>query len=556
MTLRYPTLTHMLASRAEEAPDALALRFLVDGEDQQILWTRQQLHERALAVALALAEHAAPGDRVLLLYPPGPDYVAAFFGCLYAGLVAVPAYPPDPARLQRTLPRLAAIVQDAGATVAATLSGIAAVAKGSPLAQMGGSEALAWVATDTLAPVSDGVMAPVRPDAVALLQYTSGSTERPRGVVLAHEHLLHNLAAIEGCLPDDDEPGSFVWLPPYHDMGLIGGILAPVYGGFPMGLMSPLHFLQRPVRWLQAMSTHRATFSAGPAFAYELCVRKTTPEQREALDLSAWRVAFNGAEPIGSTGLSAFLDVFASSGFRPEAMLPCYGLAEGSLIVTGDAERVPPRSLRVDADALERGELVADAAGQRVLVSCGPPVKGTEVRILDDDGAPQPDGTIGEIGVRGPSVGRGYWRRPERTEHTFGEWLRTGDEGVVVDGHLYVTGRLKDLVVIAGRNLHPHDLERTAVASDPRLRPGSCAAFAVTLDEVERVVIVGEVARSVPAEEHAEVMAAVARAVAREHGVRPHAVQLVPRGEVPRTSSGKVQRYRCRAAWLASRAGR
>ncbi|MFY0563643.1 condensation domain-containing protein [Archangium lansingense] len=546
------SLLELSRRRAESQPEELAYTFLVDGETEEARLTYAGLDARARAIGGLLQELGAQGERVLLLYPPGLDYVTAFVGCIYAGAIAVPAYPPDPMRLGRTLPRLEALISDARARFALTNELIRSMADG--LAeQFPGLAGLKWVATDEVpAEAASAWKDPgLTRESLAFLQYTSGSTGTPRGVMLSHGNLLHNSKAIQRGF--EPSPGSVgvIWLPPYHDMGLIGGVLQPLFGGFPVVLMSPLDFLKRPARWLEALSRYRGTHSGGPNFAYDLCVRKTTPEQRAALDLSSWSVAFNGAEPVRAATLDRFAEAFAISGFRREAFYPCYGLAEGTLFVTGGRKSEPP---------VVREWKPEGARGVRQLVGCGTSAMDQELLIVHPETlAPVPEGQVGEIWVRGGSVAQGYWNRPELSEQTFrarrsdtgeGPWLRTGDLGFLSRGELFVAGRIKDLIIIRGRNLYPQDLEQTAEASHPALRPGCSAAFSLEADGQELLVLVHEVDRA-KLSEPSEVVEAIRRAVAEQHEVAPGRVVLVPAGHIPKTSSGKIQRSTCRAMYLA-----
>jgi amino acid adenylation domain-containing protein len=528
--------------------------------------TYAELDAGARAVAALLRRHLAPGDRALLLYPPGREYVLGFLGCLYAGVVAVPAYPPDPMRLGRTLPRLQALVADCGARVALTTSGIAGMVE--PLTENAPDlRALRWLATDSVPAEEAEAWRPVElhGDAVAFLQYTSGSTGTPRGVVLRHRHLLHNSGLIARGFDAGPNPVGVIWLPPYHDMGLIGGILQPLFRDIPTVLLPPLFFLQQPMRWLEAVSRFGGTVSGGPNFAFDLCVRKSTPEERASLDLSRWEVAFCGAEPVRAETLERFAEAFAPSGFRREAFYPCYGLAEGTLIVTGGRRAEAPVVRRFAREGLRHGEARAPVDGEveAVLVGCGAALGGQELRVVDPEtGAPSAPGRVGELWVRGPSVADGYWQRPEETARTFhgrladsagsddGPYLRTGDLGVVEGGEVFVTGRLKDVLVLRGRNHYPQDLELSVERCHPGLRPGCGAAFSVEVDGEERLTLVQEVSAKVAGDVDT-VLTRIRAALAEEHGVAAHAVVLISAGALPKTSSGKVQRRACREAFLA-----
>jgi amino acid adenylation domain-containing protein len=557
-----PTLAALLQWRAQQQPDQRGYTFLGAGTEVEHL-SYAQLDQRARGIAAALQRLDAAGQRVLLLYPPGLDYLAAFFGCLYAGAIAVPAYPPHNARRDRSLGRLRAIVQDAQPLVALTTSAI--LPTGETLAAQDQTfGALHWLASDSL-PLdasADWQALPLRSGTLAFLQYTSGSTAAPKGVMLTHANLLHNSRLIRDCFGHSTASRGVIWLPPYHDMGLIGGVIQPLFVGFPVTLMSPVTFLQRPIRWLQAISETRATTSGGPNFAYDLCTRKITPEQRATLDLSNWTVAFNGAEPIRADTLERFAAAFAPCGFRREAFYPCYGLAEATLLVAGGQLDTPPIVRAYDEAALSHNQaLTTDQQSGRRLVSSGRNVPEQQILVVDPEtAAPCPTTRIGEIWVAGPSVAQGYWNRPD--DETFQaqlasrpetRFLRTGDLGFFDGEELFITGRLKDLIILRGRNHYPQDIELTVERCHPALRPGSGAAFTIEVDGEERLVIVQEVERQQRRVDVALVAAAIRRAVAEEHELQVYAVMLLTPGGLPKTSSGKVQRRACREALLAGK---
>ncbi|GAB4192333.1 MAG: hypothetical protein OHK0022_06440 [Roseiflexaceae bacterium] len=557
------TLLELLRERVFKTPEQLAYTFLLDGEHEEQRFSYAELDRQARIIGALLATVTRPGERALLLYPPGLDYIAAFFGCLYAGVIAVPAYPPNPARLERTLPRLQAIVQDAQPALALTTDSIKQLVEFG-LSGVPDFARLAWHATDTLPADLAGTWRtpPITAESLAFLQYTSGSTATPKGVMLSHANLLHNSALIAHAFGHSTTSQGVIWLPPYHDMGLIGGIIQPLYAGFPVTLMSPVHFLQRPLRWLEAVSRYGATTSGGPNFAYDLCVQKTTPEQRAALDLSRWRVAFNGAEPIRAETMQRFAEAFAPAGFRPQAFYPCYGLAEATLIVSGgQTDAAPIVQPFSGAALLTHTALPATGGDATPLVSSGRALLEQRVVVADpQSGRRLPEGRVGEVWVAGPSVARGYWGRPDQTEATFGArladepasgvFLRTGDLGFLHDGELFVTGRIKDLIIIRGRNLYPSDLELTAERSHPSLRPGCGAAFAVEVEGEERVVIAYEVERSARQVELPSIAAAVRGGIAAAHDVQVYALALLKPGTIPKTSSGKIQRHACKQGFL------
>jgi acyl-CoA synthetase (AMP-forming)/AMP-acid ligase II/acyl carrier protein len=554
------TLVHVLRGRALEQPTRTAFTFLSEGEVEQAPLTYAALDAQARAIAARLQEEGARGERALLLFPPGLEFVAAFFGCLYAGVVAVPAYAP---RVNRPDPRIDQIVSDAQARLALTTSAVWSGLE-PRLGQEPGLAALSWLATDRVpAAAADSWREPdVGPDTLAFLQYTSGSTTAPKGVMVSHGNVLNTSADLDRGCQHDAGTIAVNWLPHFHDLGLIYGLLQPVYKGFPAYVMPPAAFLQRPLRWLQAVSRYRATHSGGPNFAFDLCARKIAPEQREGLDLRAWAVAFNCAEPIRKETLDLFAAAFAPCGFRYDAFYGGYGLAEASVKVTAKRRSDPPAFVTVDGAALERGRVVEAApghAGARTLVGCGRTDMDSRVVIVDPEARRvcAPD-EVGEVWMSGASVARGYWRRPEATAETFGAFLadgegpflRTGDLGFLVGPELFVTGRLKDLIIIRGLNHYPQDVEQTVERSHPALRAAAGAAFSVDVDQEERLVVVQEVERVQRRPDVAAIAEAVRRAVAEEHELEVHALVLIRFATIPKTSSGKIQRRACRQAFL------
>ncbi len=538
-----PTLVEALRWRAEHQPDRLAYTFLLDGESRELHVTYGELDLQARVIAARLQALGAAGERALLLYPAGLQYAAAFLGCLYAGVVAVPAYPPRP---NRPDPRIRAILADARARLVLTTSAVLPNAE----RLLGGEPGVHWLATDGLdaEAAAEWRHPGVSPENLAFLQYTSGSTSAPKGVMVSHGNLVHNQRLIQRAFGVG--PGTEVvsWLPLYHDMGLIGSLLGSLWSGCRCVLMSPVDFLQRPLRWMEAVSRYGAAVSGGPNFAYDLCARKVREEDLAALDLSGWRLAFNGAEPVRAETMDRFAAAFAPAGFRRSAFYPCYGLAEATLFVSGGFV----------------GEAAGEAAGGRAPVASGRPAEGQEVAVVDPETLrPLADGEVGEIWVRGASVTRGYWSRPEETGSTFGAriagqegaegeapFLRTGDLGFLRGGELYVAGRRKDLIILRGRNLYPQDVELTVEKSHPALRPGCGAAFSIEVDGEERLVVVQELRREARDADPAEVLEAMRRAVAEEHEAQLRAAVLIRTATLPKTSSGKVRRQACREAFL------
>ena len=556
-----PTLNDVLRRRAAEQPERVGYTFLADGETESERLTYGELETRARAVAVALRERAAPGDRAVLLFPPGLDFVAGFFGCLYAGVVAVPLVPPS---FRKGASRLHEVLDDCSPRVVLTTSTLAGRADAADAEEW--TEA-SWLALDGIddGAGDDWADPGAGPETVAFLQYTSGSTGEPKGVVVTHGNLAHNEEAIRTTFGQDEGSRIVGWLPLYHDMGLIGNVLQPLWVGAPCTLMAPVSFLQRPRRWLEAISRYRATTSGGPNFAYDLCVRKVPPGEREGLDLSCWEVAFNGAEPVRAATLERFAEAFSGAGFSRCAFSPCYGLAEATLLVSGKSHREAHRTLSLDAGALGRHEVAGagDREAEVVLTGSGAPATDQDVLVVvpETRRAAAPD-RVGEIWVRGPSVARGYWGRADASEETFsahlaggeGPFLRTGDLGFLADGELFVTGRLKDLIILRGRNLYPHDIETTVDGCHPSLRPGCAAAFSRDEDGEERLVVVQELeprTRKIDPAAAEEVAEAVRRAVADEHEAQVHELVLIRAGALPKTTSGKIRRRACRERLLA-----
>ncbi|QBS39114.1 type I polyketide synthase [Nocardia sp. CS682] len=547
------TFVDTLFAQVEKRPTDVVYRFLdsgdVDGVVREISYA--DLGTRARAIAAALQEGLP--QRALLLYPAGPEFAEAFFGCLAAGVVAVPA--PLPEWENRSLRRLRRMV--AHAEVEVVLAPRRVVADSAALcAEIPELAGVRWLATDETADdqAAQWREPEVGAESVAFIQYTSGSTSAPRGVLLTHENLLHNQRALvaglghDRVLADGWDGALFAsWLPMYHDMGLIAPLLHTVYIGAESVLMSPLYFLQRPERWLQAISTYRAHTSGGPNFAYELCVRRIAPEQIERLDLSSWRVAFNGSEPVRPATVRRFTETFGRAGFRAESHQPVYGLAEATLIVTAPSTTAPPTFHEVTGDRARGAE----------LVGVGPAAAGMSIAIVDPEhGIERAEGVEGEIWVAGNSVAAGYFRDEQATAEVFGatlpgddrRYLRTGDLGLCSGGELFVTGRRKDLLIIDGRNHYPQDLESTVEAAHDAVRAGCVAAFSVDLGlDGEQPVVVAEVR----GEDLAELEGAVRAAVATEHGLNLAAVLLIRPGTIFKTSSGKIQRSACRAAYLS-----
>ena len=551
-------LVDVLRWRAINQPDRLAYTFITDGETEEARLTYQQLDQRSQAIAAWLQSVSEPGERVLILYPPGLDYLAGFFGCLYAGVVAVPVYPP---RRNRNMERIVAIAESAQPTVLLT-TGPTFSAVQSFCGEHERLQSVRCVDTGSLVnETHDDWREPdINQSTLAFLQYTSGSTGSPKGVMLSHGNLLHNSTLLRDAFEYSSNSHCVSWLPIYHDMGLIGGVLQPLFGGYPCTLMAPASFLRSPVSWLKTISRHQGVISGGPNFAYRLCVDKISPEDRAELDLSGWSVAFNGAEPIHHETLRQFTSTFAPHGFRQEAFYSCYGLAESTLIVSGGQRDSAPVVKNVAAKALEHKEWIESSNGDgRALVSCGKVLPGQDVMVVNPESQVRCGANeVGEIWVSSQSVGKGYWNSPQHTEEIFqarlsdtglGPFLRTGDLGILQDGELFVVGRLKDLIIIRGLNHYPQDIEFTVQQCSTALRPTCGAAFSIDVAGEERLVVVHEVARRSDADPDS-VIETIRQDVAEKHSLQVYAVVLVKPQTIPKTSSGKIRRSACRTAFL------
>ena len=555
------TLVHMLRQRALQHPDKLAYGWIPEEVGEEIRLSYRELDRAARSLGAQLHQRGLHGQRVLLLYPPGLDYVAALYGCFYAGATAVPAYPPRP---NRSLERIHGIVQDCQAALALTSKSV--LQKVPQLLSDANLEVQAWAAEQGLMDsLSDWAPPEVDPQAAAFFQYTSGSTGDPKGVVVRHQHLKHNLQGIQqqfGILPEEV---GISWLPMYHDMGLVGVVLQTVWAGVSTLMFSPYSFMQNPLRWLQAISHYRANLSGAPNFAFRLCVEKITPQQRKGLDLSCWRAAFCGAEPVHEGTMRDFAEAFAACGFRESAYYPGYGMAENTLLASMPHKPQGLITRKLDLDALSQDRIVLADEGTKsvtTLVGCGTPLPGQTVVTVDPKTQRLlPANAIGELWVSGGSVADGYWGREELTEQVFAaklpefpgkSFLRTGDMGFIDDERIFVSGRIKDMIILRGANHYPNDLEHTARESHPALTTAIGAAFSVSAQGQEQLVILQEVERrhyrSVNAE---EVIEAVRQAIAEKHEIEVSVVVLVKPLTLPVTSSGKIKRRACRREYEA-----
>ncbi|WP_433242134.1 fatty acyl-AMP ligase [Actinomadura nitritigenes] len=564
-------LIERVARWAREKPDAPAFTFVdysLDPAGKHITLTWAETDRRARATATALRQVTGPGERAALLLPQTLEYMMTMLGAMYAHVVAVPLFSPDlPGHADRLI---GAYADSEPAVIVTTRNALPHVEKFLADHDVPQPKEILFAEEVDLGLAGSWEDEPIGFDDLAYLQYTSGSTRRPAGVEITHGNVTANAAQLwAGWAPEKPDPELVSWLPLFHDMGLIATMALPLVHGDHAIYTDPVSFIMNPMRWLQLIAARpgKNVYTAGPNFAYEYVASMASPEKLEGLDLSGLTTCLNGAEPIRTSTLSTFAEALAPAGLRPGAQAPGYGLAEATVFVTAAAEDVPPKIITVDRDVLTQGEVrlcEPDADRASTLVSCGRP-SGQIVAIVDPDArAEQPDGHVGEIWVHGPNTAAGYWRNSERSQDTFGgelaepgglpagPWMRTGDYGVVHEGELYVTGRIKDLIIVDGRNHYPQDIEVTAQEAHPAVRPDHVAAFALPGEETERLVVVAERNRRVPLGrlDLDEVESAVRGAVNVEHEMSVHAFLLVEPGAVSRTSSGKIARAATRQRYL------
>lgn len=566
MSLPFINPIEILQQRAQEDPDRLCHMILGAKEEENESFTYSQLDHAAKELAAHLQHIAEPGQRALIVHPTGLEFITAMYACLYAGIVPIPTNPPG---MNRSAQRLEAIARDARASLVLTTPEFQAIFAATA-DQFPEFAALQWVTRDSLHATRGRVWQPrqVKPEDIAFIQYTSGSTNLPKGVVISFRNLSHDMHALHATRYREysrDESVSLIWTPLFHDMGLLIGVfLTPMYRT-PSLLMSPIQFMTNPLLWLRAMQKYNATASGGPNFAYELCVQKIPLEKCEGLDLSKWKIAYNSAEPIRAETQARFAEKFAPFGFDPRALSPCYGMAETTLVIsyyTGEPKTI---TLHLSRSDFEQGKIVPTASTDPKEyvepVSSGKPLVDFDVAIVNPTTLQRcaPD-EVGEVWVHGDSVAEGYWNRPEETEATFGAhiegtgegpFLRTGDLGFMNEGHLYITGRLKDLVIVRGRNYYPQDVELTVENSHPGMRPGGGAAFAIKAGGTEQLIVVHEVQRrDLAGVDWDEVIKTIRANVAREHGIRASAVVLIKKSSIPKTSSGKIMRSETKRQFL------
>lgn len=561
----YANYVEAIRTNAARFPDKRAFVFLKDGENEHEVLTYSQLDRRARAIAAKLLELGMEHEKALLIYPSGTDFITGFLGCLYANVVAVPAYPPTKTR---GTDRLESIYQNSGSKIALTTEEEwGRIRTSKKLADSAFIHNLDILLSDTVDEVwaDEWIMpAGITRDTLAFLQYTSGSTGTPKGVMVSHQNILSNvLIMVKTFFQENFEERVVSWLPIYHDMGLIGCILTPLYEGGTTYNMPPTAFLEKPVRWIRAFSKYKGTMTAAPNFAYDLCAEKIKEEDLAGVDLSSWETAVNGSEVVRPASLEAFIKRFSLYGFNPKSFFPSYGMAETTLLISAGARNERYKVLHIDAEALERNEVVAADpanAGTVSVVGCGQP-KGCEVIIVRPETYEKLEGgQVGEIWVKGPSVAQGYWQKEEQTRISFhaytsdsgeGPFLRTGDLGFIHQGEIYVSGRLKDLIIVRGRNHYPHDIEETVQEAHPALTTHGGAAFTVDVMNEERLVIVQEVERTAMRNlNEEEVFEAIRSAVTDVHEIQTYAITLLSPGRLPRTTSGKIQHRGTKKAFL------
>jgi acyl-CoA synthetase (AMP-forming)/AMP-acid ligase II len=561
----FSSLVDVLRHRAAEQPNDAAYIFLPDRGAERLSLSFAELYARARAVAVSLADRGQKGDRAVLLFSPGLDFIVAFFACLLAGVIAVPLMVP---RRASSRDASAAILADCAPAFAMTRRDLLTNARPELMERFGIGQ-LDWVFVDCRRPVSAELQAPLplpaRED-IALLQYTSGSTSSPKGVIVSHGNLIENSEMIRIALGNTRTSTHVSWVPLYHDMGLILNVLQSLYVGALCVLLAPVGFMQRPLSWLRAIDDYRAEVAGGPNFAFDLCLRRHRPEEIHGIDLSCWKVALNGAEPIRAGTIDRFAATFAPYGFDAQSIHPAYGMAEATLLISAGRRGAGPVTRRIDREALQRNQIVAPAQAQdaQILVGCGHQLVGECLAIVDPETRIlQGPGLLGEVWVAGPHVAQGYWGNPEATASAFRArtadggarcWLRTGDLGFLdEDGELYITGRIKDLIIIRGINHYPQDIEETVQDCHAALRRDCGAAFSVPdHNDEEQLVLVQEVERTFRRQIVVEeIIASIREAIVKEHEIAAREIVLVRTGSLPKTTSGKIQRRLTRQMFLA-----
>lgn len=555
----FDNLAALLKERSTTKGDKVAYNYLQEDSGDMVSLTYAELDAKSTAIAQSLLQKAKKGDRALLLYPSGLEFVCAFFGCLYAGIIAIPAYPP---RRNQKIDRIKSIVDDAEASLVLSTQKTAPGARAIFEKSQFLSQAI-WIETDSVKTNGAKIDFPeITGEDLAFLQYTSGTTGNPKGVMVSHKNIIENAAVIEAAVEIKGESALMGWLPLFHDMGLIGCILSPLYEGFTATLMSPAAFLKKPVRWLEAMSKTKASRGVAPNFAFDLCVDTIKDEELEGIDLSHWEVAFNGSEPVRASTIERFSERFAKYGFKKEVFYPCYGMAEATLFVTGGKVDQLPRTIDVNRESLQLGEVSLDENSKTNAshVACGTAYRDHKVLVVNPETKTVcAENSIGEIWINGGSIAQGYWNQPELTQEYFqaftadtkeGPFLRTGDLGFINRNEVFVTGRSKDLLIVLGRNYHPQDIEHTVELSHEDLMKDNTAVFGVDVDGEEKVVVLHGVKRaSMRTLSATAIFEAIKTSVAQEHGLLIHDIVLVKPTAILKTSSGKIRRQENKRAY-------
>ena len=561
--LEFNNLVDLVEYRANNQPHKIAYIFLVDGEKQVESLTYSELSLRVKTIAGFLQKNKDEGVRALLLYPSGLDFIVSFLACLYSKIVPIPAYPP---RANKNASRLLSIIKDSEPSLILTTESLVSRIEKSFVKNA--SSSLDWITTDKISKEqsSTWIKPCINGKALAFLQYTSGSTGRAKGVKVSHRNILHNERIIKEAFGHDSNTVLVGWLPFFHDMGLIGNILQPLYLGIKSILMSPVSFLQKPSRWLQAISKYKATTSGGPNFAFDLCCERIDYELRASLDLSSWNIAFNGSETVRAATIEKFTEKFSPYGFRKQSFYPCYGIAESTLFVTGGVKGELPAVSQVEAEVLTMNKISHIAKpnkNAKSIVGCGQNWLDQKVVIVNPETLEKCDNNeVGEIWTAGNSIALGYWNKPDETKKIFqaytkceqGPFLRTGDLGFYDNNELFVTGRLKDVIIIRGKNYYPQDIEFTVDNCHIALRNNLSAAFSIDVSGEERLIIVSEVERKYlrKLDVHHHIVKKVRQAVSAEHNLRVFSLALIKTASIPKTSSGKIRRSACRLDFLSS----
>ncbi len=557
------SLVEIISKRALAQPNHVVYKYLGDGVNETEQFTFSEIDRVARSIAQALAKKLTAGDRVVLLFPQGLQYIAALYGCFYGGFVAIPAYPP---RRNRKTDRLNAIIEDSGAAACiATREVFTAVERNFSDNKL--LSDMDWFVYEDVCTNENPnpVSRLPKPDEVAFLQYTSGSTGNPKGVMITHENIIYNSEFIRQSFGFSSDTVGMNWLPIFHDMGLIGGIFQAAFLGLINIGMPPVAFLKNPLNWLKAIDKYKATTGGGPNFSYDYCVQKIKPAEVEGLDLSTIKNFYCGGEPVRRKTFEMFPKAFANAGVRTNQMFAVYGMAETTLIVSGGMPGSEPKYVRVNQEALSKNKLVFVSKEDKGidLVSNGHVWMETKVAIVNPDTFAETDeSNIGEVWIKGPTVAKGYWNKPEETKRTFGAftksgsgpWLRSGDLGFIFEGDLYITGRLKDLIIIRGVNYYPNDIEYSVQQSHEAFKDNAGAAFSIQVDGVEKLVLVQELERNfLRNTDHDALMAHIRKVIADEHELEVHAIALIRTGSIPLTSSGKIQRRQTRYEYLTGK---